>query len=301
MHTTLTVIQHIKDSEFNTVEYKMSYSIEIKTLDELWASLLVGSKELLNDGTKFVNFDEIMEFYNSDPIRTLPTSLNSRESLNQLVYYYLGVGSKQSVNDAVILSNILFNIVFLEYAMVCKQKNERSVTFANVVEHFRTRVKQIHEEEYKNTQTNNINPNVADGYHHLDKDKLYELTMSKEAPSRLFKQYQTAYSAQESFKQKVQHVRQNRNRIYTRSLDDNSYSSQVKQFSYDSGGTKKEGEWYGDTLLISTVPTIQQTNVRMIVIGHAASTIAIFFFLLIYIKICRRAFIVDLQRRSSKN
>ena len=98
----------------------MSYSIEIKTLDELWASLLVGSKELLNEGTKFVNFDEIMEFYNSDPIRTLPTSLNSRESLNQLVYYYLGVGSKQSVNDAVILSNILFNIVFLEYAMVCK-------------------------------------------------------------------------------------------------------------------------------------------------------------------------------------
>ena len=279
----------------------MSYSIEIKTLDELWASLLVGSKELLNDGTKFVNFDEIMEFYNSDHIRTLPPSLNSRESLNQLVYYYLGVGSKQSVYDAVILSNILFNIVFLEYAMICKQKNERSVTFANVVEHFRTRVKQIHEEEYKNTQTNNINPNVADGYHHLDKDKLYELTMSKEATSLLFKQYQTAHSAQERFKQKVQHVRQNRNRIYTRSLDDDSYSSQVKQFTYDSGGTKKEGEWYGDTLLISTVPTIQQTNVRMSVVGHAASTIAIFFFLLMYIKICRRAFIVDLQRRSSKN
>ena len=57
-----------------------SYILETGSLAEVWSSLPHGSKELLHDDSKFVNFDGILTFYDSEHIRALSSRSYSPEA-----------------------------------------------------------------------------------------------------------------------------------------------------------------------------------------------------------------------------
>ena len=212
-----------------------SYILETGSLAEVWSSLPYGSKELLHDDSKFVNFDGILTFYDSEHIRALSSRSYSPEATAVLFYYY------EEKNER-IASNLIFYLIFLKYAYLCCGDGQ-PVNFATAVAHFRssaTEVKEelmakrflessgspstaittkeegvdldhdeviyalgitkadsgIVEEITKSRSENKLFDMTVDAdMHQIDQDEVYELTVSKHLPSFL-KAYQTACSYQ---------------------------------------------------------------------------------------------------------
>ena len=115
-----------------------SYILETGSLAEVWSSLPYGSKELLHDDSKFVNFDGILTFYDSEHIRALSSRSYSPEATAVLFYYY------EEKNER-IASNLIFYLIFLKYANMCN-KNGQPVDFATAVAHFRSLATKVKKE-----------------------------------------------------------------------------------------------------------------------------------------------------------
>ena len=115
-----------------------SYILETGSLAEVWSSLPYGSKELLHDDSKFVNFDGILTFYDSEQIRALSSISYSAEATAVLFYYYEGKNER-------IASNLIFYLIFLKYANMYNT-NGQPVNFAKAVAHFRSLATKVKKE-----------------------------------------------------------------------------------------------------------------------------------------------------------
>jgi len=126
---------------------KNQHTIATLSLSQLWATLPMDLKELLHDSNELVNYDDIMSFYKNHPTHhTLSSQSYAPENSILLANYYEHHTNTEDPRNLIIVTNLIYNVIFLTFANLTHDENNNQVTFTTAIDHFYNRGK-IHGEE----------------------------------------------------------------------------------------------------------------------------------------------------------
>ena len=126
---------------------KNQHTIATLSLSQLWATLPLGIKELLHDSNELVNYDDIMSFYKNHPTHHILSSQSYAPENSILLanYYEHHHTNDDPTRNLIIVTNLIYNVIFLTFANLTHDENNNQVTFATAIDHFYSRGK-IHGE-----------------------------------------------------------------------------------------------------------------------------------------------------------
>jgi len=125
---------------------KNQHTIATLSLSQLWATLPMDLKDLL-DNNELVNYDDIMSFYKDHPTHhTLSSQSYAPENSILLANYYEHHTNTEDPRNLIIVTNLIYNVIFLTFANLTHDENNNQVTFTTAIDHFYNRGK-IHGEE----------------------------------------------------------------------------------------------------------------------------------------------------------
>ena len=125
---------------------KNQHTIATLSLSQLWATLPLGIKELLYDSNELVNYDDIMSFYkNHQTHHALSSQTYAPENSILLANYYEHHTNTDDPQNLMIVTNLIYNVIFLTFANLTHDENNNQVSFTTAIDHFYNRGK-IHGE-----------------------------------------------------------------------------------------------------------------------------------------------------------
>ena len=126
---------------------KNQHTIATLSLSQLWATLPMDLKELLHDSNELVNYDDVMSFYKNHPTHhTLSSQSYAPENSILLANYYEHHHNEDPTRNLIIVTNLIYNVIFLTFANLTHDENNNQVTFTTAIDHFYSRGK-IHSEQ----------------------------------------------------------------------------------------------------------------------------------------------------------